>query len=625
MLILNLEGLQNSIAGAGDLNNSEAAEQYSQAALDYYRQAAETAKLPGNPPSLTAIQAQLNQLSLSIETEKWSDAENLWPQIQVEIGNLPPSRASVYAQVNLAQSLTRFKQKKTEAPFSWQDIVTILDSAVQDARKIGDKRAESYALGNLGKLQYESQWPPSNPQSLLERALYLAQTENAPEIAYRWQWQLGRIYKQRKDTQQAIAAYQAAWETLEILRGDLIALNQEIQFSFREQVEPVYRELVSLLLQPQGEVSQDNLKQARDIIEALQLAELNNFFQEACVEAQPQQIDQIDPHAAVIYSIILPERLALILSLPKQPLHYYAISAEEQEVERVFDDLWATLTPFVSTPEPLRPKQQLYDWLIRPAEAELKRSDIKTLVFVMDGVLRSVPVAALHDGQKYLIEKYNLALTPGLQLLGSRSLASESLRTLAVGLAEARQEFSALPGIEREIKEITQIVPGEILLNQEFTRSSLKTQIETESFPLVHLATHGLFSSQAENTFLLAWDGPINVKELDQLLQGGDRPERSPIELLILSACQTAAGDKRAALGLAGVAVRSGARSTIATLWSVQDQSTAELMIQFYRTLNQSGVNKAETLRQAQLFLLRSSPYQHPYYWAPFVLVGNWL
>jgi CHAT domain-containing protein len=258
-------------------------------------------------------------------------------------------------------------------------------------------------------------------------------------------------------------------------------------------------------------------------------------------------------------------------------------------------------------------------------ETELEQSDIKTLVFVLDGVLRSLPMAALHDGQQYLIEKYNVALTPGLQLLNPRSLAPEELRTLAAGLAEARQGFSPLPGVKEEVKEIAKVVSAEVLLDQDFTRPRLQKEIEAASFPVVHLATHGQFSSQAEDTFLLTWDERINVKNLDQLLREREGQELSPIELLILSACQTAAGDKRAVLGLAGVAVRSGARSTLATLWSVQDQSTAELISQFYKTLNQPGVSKAEALRQVQLSLLRSPQYQHPFYWAPFVLVGNWL
>ncbi|GAA6622677.1 CHAT domain-containing protein [Scytonema sp. NUACC26] len=321
------------------------------------------------------------------------------------------------------------------------------------------------------------------------------------------------------------------------------------------------------------------------------------------------------------------------MSRPKQDLQYYATplidnpnDGEGGPVERVFDDLFATLTPFISGSNPLRPRQILYDWLIRPVEAELEKEKVKTLVFVLDGVLRGVPVAALYDSKKqeYLIEKYSVALTPGLQLLYSRPLSPDRLRALAGGLAEARQGFSALPAVELEVQEIAKVIPSQVLLNREFTRDRLQAQINAVPFSIVHLATHGQFSSQAENTFLLTWDDRINVKELDKLLQRREQLNRSPLELLVLSACQTATGDKRAVLGLAGVAVRSGARSTLARLWSVADESTAELMSKFYSELNKSGATKVEALRQAQLSLLKSSQYKHPYYWSPFVLVGNW-
>jgi CHAT domain-containing protein len=240
-------------------------------------------------------------------------------------------------------------------------------------------------------------------------------------------------------------------------------------------------------------------------------------------------------------------------------------------------------------------------------------------------VLRGVPVSALHDGQQYLIEKYNIALTPGLQLFNPRRPALEQSSVLVGGLTESRLGFSALPSVTQEVKNIAKIASTKILLNGEFTRSPLETKIQSNTFPIVHLATHGQFSSLAEDTFLLTWDERVNVKNLDQLLRERNQFVRSPIELLILSACQTAAGDKRAALGLAGVAVRSGARSTLATLWSVQDDSTADFMTKFYQVLNQPNVSKADALRQAQLSLLHSSQYQHPFYWAAFVLVGNWL
>ncbi|WP_432813490.1 CHAT domain-containing protein [Pantanalinema sp. GBBB05] len=608
-------------------------------AIAFYRQA-----IAATSDQITQLQAQLNLFSLFVETDQIPQANSLLSEIQFLLADLPPSRATVYAQVNLAESLMKLEETATQNGKEVQitsqfkisilfSVAQLLANAVQNARDLNDLRAEAYALGQLGHLYEKSrQWPEA--ERLTKQALRIAQSIQADDIAVSWQWQLGRILKQQGRTSEAITAYHQAVGILSVLRGDLVAINPEVQFSFREQVEPIYRQLVQLLLE--NNPTQTDLKRARSVIEALQLAELNNFFREACLDAKPQQIDQVDPNAAVIYSIILPDRLAVILSLPNQPLRYHFTplasnaagksdeGSQSSEVDHVFDDLFATLNPFITSQEALRPHQQLYDWLIRPLEADLTQSQVKTLVFVLDGVLQGIPLATLHDGQQYLIEKYSLALTPGLQLLPPRSLTPEQLGTLAGGLSEARQGFSALPGVAQEIQQISTLVPTNILLDQTFTRTQLINKLESVSFPIVHLATHGQFSSQAEKTFLLTWDGQIKVQDLDQLLEMRDRQQHQPIELLILSACQTAAGDKRAALGLAGVAVRSGARSTIATLWSVQDSSTAELMTQFYTALKQPGITRAEALRQAQLSLLRSSNYQHPYYWSPFVLIGNW-
>lgn len=617
----------------------------------FYQQAA---KLTTDP--LIQLQANLNLLSLLIETRQRTQILPLLVDIQSLLQALPPSRAKIYAQVNLAESLIQLEQvtqaqsRVTEtfptlqpemttavSPMKPTAIAQLLANVVQQARSLSDRRAEAYALGQLGHL-YEITQRWVEAEQLTRQALQIAQAIQADDVAVSWQWQLGRIFKQQGRQTEAIAVYNQAVATLSVLRGDLVAINPEGQFSFREQVEPIYRQLVQLLLENPTQV---NLKQARSVIEALQLAELNNFFREACLDAKPQQIDQLDPQAAVIYSIILPDRLALILALPNQPLRYhatrFAASAAETTsagisnlvVESVFEDLLATLNPFIASSNPLQANQQLYDWLIRPLKADLAQSQVKTLVFVLDGVLQGLPLAALHDGQQYLIEQYSVALTPGLQLLPPRSLPSSQFRTLAGGVSEARQGFSALPGVARELQAIAEIVPTSMLLNQSFNQPQLVNKLDADAFPIVHLATHGQFSSQADQTFLLTWDGRLNVQDLDQLLEitttsQKSRRSREPIELLILSACQTAMGDKRAALGLAGVAVRSGARSTIATLWSVQDDSTADLIAQFYAALKQPGITRAEALRQAQLSVLRSPNYQHPYYWAPFVLVGNW-
>lgn len=647
-------------------STANAAQLYQQA-TSCYRQA------ESSTSSDIKIQAQLNRFSLLVQTQQWSEVATLLSEIRSNLNDLLISHPTVYGHIKFAQSLMCLQSELSEnssnalSPIlqlcnfvkntptrtgvktlesskipSWAEIGEILQTALKQAQQLGDKQAEADARGYLGGV-YQQMGKLAEARKLTEQALQQKSAFNDSSITYLWQWQLGRIYQTQQDQKSALKAYTLAYETLQSLRKDLVGINSEIQFTFRDSVEPVYRELVNLLLQPlasqqikQTEINQENLKLARDVIEALQLAELTNFFREACVTSQPQPIDQLDPNAAVIYSIILPDRLAVILSRPQKPLKYYATplkfnsqSGEVGEVERVYNDMFAGFTRYIysSNLDSLGPQQIFYDWLIRPIEAELEKDDIKTLVFVLDGVLRGVPMSALYDShkRKYLIEKYNLALSPGLQLLYSPSLSPNKLQTLVGGLAEASQGFSKLPGVEEEVREIAKIVPTEVLLNEEFTRNRLKVQINNLPFPIVHLATHGQFSSQAENTFLLTWDGRINVKELDQLLQTRDRPGRSPLELLILSACQTAAGDNRAILGLAGVAVRSGARSTLATLWSVEDESTVELMNKFYSELNQPGVTKAEALRQAQLSLLRSPNYSRPYYWAPFVLVGNWL
>lgn len=643
------------------LGNTARALQEPDKALALYQKAAHNATT-----SYSQLEAQLNQLSLLVQTQQWQAARNLLPQIQSHLTQLSPSRATVYAQVNFSESLMKMARKDDSQtvkmlppqgsqgllqasttlqnlaesgqglPSELSEIAQLLARAVQQARMLKDPRAESYALGQLGHL-YERTQQWADAQNLTQSALSLAQSISASDITYRWQWQLGRIFKHQgelegvasKSISQAIVAYSEAVKTLQSLRSDLVAINPDVQFSFRESVEPVYRELVELLVHPfpnqRGIPSQENLKQARQVIELLQLAELDNFFREACLTAKPEQIDQVDPTAAVIYPIILPDRLAVILSLPGQPLTYYQTQLSDSEVESILDQSLQSLNRAFSSKKRLGLFQQIYDWLIRPAEAQLATTGVKTLVFVLDGSLRNLPMAALHDGKQYLVEKYSIALNPGLQLLEARSLLRQQLKALTGGLTESRQGFAPLPGVKSELSEISTEVRSEVLLNQEFTKDALEKRINEAPFPVIHLATHAQFSSKVENTFLLTWDGRINVKDFDQLLRTRERQTTNPIELLVLSACQTATGDKRATLGLAGLAVRSGARSTLATLWSVWDASTAEFMAEFYREISQTQVSKAEALRQAQLLLLKNPKYEHPYFWAPFVLVGNWL
>ena len=590
-------------------------EQQIQTALEFYQQAAQQ--------SATRLQAELQQFRLLVEVDRHPQAQALFASLLTQLRQLPPSHAAIYRQINFAESVIDAPEIDETAA-----IENLLTTVATQAQQIQDDRAESYAWGTLGRW-YEQQQQWTAAIAATESALRQAQTIAAADVAYRWQWQMGRLRLKVGDRDRAIAAYTEAVTTLQQLRQDLAAMNRDVQFSFRDRVEPVYRQLVELLLQPdvRGAVPLGNLRQARDVIEALQIAELDNFFREACLDTAFQLdrlVDQDSQRAAIFYPIVLPERLEVIVKLPQQPLQHYSTIVSQAEVDRTVTAMLAELKrPYASTNP--QSAQQLYRWLLQPAETLLGSNSIDTLVFVLDGTLRNIPIAALHTGTQYVVEQYAIALAPGLQLRDPQPLDLRSLKVLVAGLSEARSDFPALSYVEREVEQIETDLPSEVLLNQTFTRDNLQKLLDDEAFSIVHIATHGQFSSNASDTFILAWDNPIDVNELSRLLQTRSLTTSPPIELLVLSACRTAAGDRRAALGLAGVAVRAGARSTIASLWSLDDDSGAAMMQAFYQELQQPQMSKAEALRRAQRSLLADPRYAAPRFWAPYVLLGNWL
>ncbi len=594
--------------------------QENEPALKYYQDAVNL-----SPDILARIEAQLNQLSLLVKLQRWKPALALIPKLETKLTQLPSSRPAIYAKINFAGSLTKMEEVgETGEVFSNSNgakISQILAKAIQQAREIQDSRAEAYSLKQLGKL-YQNKGQLTEAKTLTEQSLKISQNINAADLLAATAGQLGVIFKQRGDLESAIAAYEISFNNLQSLRNDLVAINTDIQFNFKESIEPFYRDFASLLLQKD---SQSNLKQARRVMDALYIAELDNYFRDACVDTYPVALEQIDVQAAVIYPIILRDRLEVILSVPNQTLRHYKTQLPQKQIEATLQQIYSSISPVYSSDKRLKLFQQLYKWLVAPAEATLQESGVKTLVFVPDGFLQRLPMAALYDGKQYLVEKYSVVLSPGLQLFPP-GLQQQKMSVLVAGLTEARQGFNPLPGVTKEIKEITKTINSKALIDQEFTRNQFKKIIETEPFPIVHLATHGQFSSNPKETFLLTWSDRISIQDFERLFQKRRLGIVKPIELLVMSACQTAAGDQRATLGLAGFALRSGAKSTIASLWSVSDESTSSLMAAFYQQLSENKlITKAEALRQAQLKVMRNPSYNHPYYWSSFVLVGNWL
>ncbi|MDZ8032441.1 CHAT domain-containing protein [Nostoc sp. DedSLP04] len=588
--------------------------QDAEAALDYFEQAQ---LLTTNPSD--RLQARLAQFKLFLNYDKLEFVNPLAPQLLQQLRELSPSHTSLYAAINFVATLNH--QSNSEQILPLKDLAQLMAVTVQSAQQIQDTQAEAHALNQWGKL-YQRTQQLSQAQELTQKSLNIARQLQANDIIAQSAWQVGQLYKQQGDRSKAITAYTEAVNALKALRGDLVAINPDVQFSFRTSVEPVYRELVDLLLENQP--SQGELIQARELIEALQIAELDNFFREACLD-RTQQIDRVDPTATVIYPIILPDRLTVILSKAGQPLRSYVTHKSQTEIEQTLDNFLVALNPVSDSKNRDRLSQQIYGWLIRPESAEQAFIDTKTLVFVLDGRLRNIPIAALFDGKQYLIEKYAVALSPGLQLMATRSLHQNHISAIIGGISQSRAGFSALPAVESEVKQISKAVSSRVLLNQEFTSQALAERVKSSSAGIVHLATHGQFSSRLEDTFLLTWDGQVNVKELSELLRNRGSDPSKAIELLVLSACDTAAGDDRAVLGLAGLTVKSGARSTIATLWPVKDRAAAMLMTRFYDQLRQPKITKAEALRQAQISLIRQTDFHEPFFWSGFVLIGNWI
>ncbi|MFZ4554898.1 MAG: CHAT domain-containing protein [Pseudanabaena sp.] len=590
---------------------------------NFYDQAIATAFYP-----LDRVNAQLSLAELFIASNKLKELAPLLVQIESNIELLPLSRNGIENRIRYAEILSKASIRETAA--------LLLAKAIAQAKDIGDNRTYIYALGTLGHL-YEQNQQFDDAIQVTRQAIALAEANNTADLTYQWHWQLARLLKVTGKNEAALISYGQAVEVLKPIQGDLGSAEANAQFSFQESVEPLYREYVSLLLDTSGSDNlnlkssqpshnQQKLKQAQSVIESLKVAELVNFFRSDCLKTQSNDITQIDSSAAVVYVITLSDRLEVLLNLPDGNIKRYTTAIASSEVESTVVEFRNTLRDF-SNQDYLEQSKKIYNWTIRPLEDDLIKNNVKTLVIVSDQALRNMPFAALHDGKQFLIEKYALAASPGLQLLDSKPIAKKQINALLVGLSQSRLSFTALPAVQQELESIQKQVGkarSKLLLNETFTSENLRRSIQALPFPVVHIATHGQFSSKAAETYIVAWDQKVNIESLNGILRSRERSDADPLELLILSACQTANGDKRSALGLAGIAVRAGARSTIGSLWQISDEATSILMSALYTKLTDRNLSRAESLRSAQLTLLQEGKFNHPYYWSPFILLGNW-
>lgn len=588
-------------------------------------QIAQQAELP-----LVALHARLNAARTNLQLNQPENSRIWIDQALEQINTLPPSREKAIGLMNIGLLYRRLLSSLPDlrAPLVLR-AAGALQEAASLAEQLGDARTLSFALGHLGHL-YELEQRLDEALSFTRRAIFSAQSVDALESLYRWQWQLGRQLAATGKLDEAIASYRQAAATLQPIRPAVAVAAADSSWSDEDPIRPLFFELADLLLQrasltEEQPAATQYLSAARDAIEAYKAAELRDYFKDECVDALQARITKFDTLAAntaVIYPILFSTRLELLVSLPSGLIRYSVPVGAEALTKEI--RLFRRTVEKRTTREYLPHAQQLYDWLVRPLEPDFAKQQITTLVFVPDSALRTIPMAALHDGSTFLINKFAVALTPGITLTDPRPLNREKVRLLATGLTKSVQGFPSLPYVAEEVETIRSLYSADQLMNQDFLTRRLEQELRDGRYGILHIATHGKFSTSVNDSFLLTFDEKLTMSTLDQLI-GLFRFREDPLELLTLSACQTGVGDDRAALGLAGVAIKAGARSALATLWFINDEASATLVSEFYRQLRNPVQSKAQALQQAQLKLLADRVYEHPAYWSPFLLLNNWL
>ncbi|MFK5970656.1 MAG: CHAT domain-containing protein [Candidatus Marithrix sp.] len=568
--------------------------------------------------------------------------------------NWPDAFSEVFALIELSKVLQNIQAKFSEPELTLL-IYQVLNQAREVAERIDNYQAKTNVYGYLGQL-YEQNQRYSDALILTRKALFAAQQIKEQLSMYRWQWQLGRIFKAQNNFPEAILVLKQAVKIINLpaIREQVMAFNSN---NFRTKISPVYFALADLLLQ-QGD--DNSVREARNTIEFFKQAELQDYFQSECFNTQCTHLEQaLDSQTAILYPIVLPDRLELLLSLPnvtklirikvlvtekklrreiaflvsalrRHPLSYLATADEDEEVICT-PDSWRKLPVNISprAKDFLSPAQKLHSWLIKPLLASLTKHNINTLIVVPEGVLRTVPFSALHDGKEFLIQNYALASTPSLCLTDLQTQQRNVNEMLVTGLSESVQGFTDLPCAKYEIDTLQKLYnlykpEYKPLFNNDFTYSNMQQRINQVKYSILHIASHGQFKPDLADTFLLTYDDKLSMNKLENLIR---RTNTNKIDLLTLSACETAVGNDRAALGLAGVALKAGVKSALASLWKVDDAATPAMLIEFYQQLTNSKLTKAQALQNAQNMMLTNTKYaqfQHPYYWSAFLLIGNW-
>jgi len=582
----------------------------------------------------------INLARLAFQRRAYQDTDIVKPveNAKAQIENLPDSSNKAWDFISLSLLALKIRnhpdiQNNLQYEHILKGIISeSLDKAGKIAEKGKDARIASLAFGYLGQF-FEEEKQYEQALNLTRKAIFFAEQQYCPEILYLWQHQAGRLFKASDERDHAVEAYRNAIATLNPILKEFFRGYRGKTPSFYENIKPVYLGLTELLLdETEGGISDKNrLIRARDTMELLKTAELEDFFQDECVTAlkKNNMPDMTAPaHTAVIYPISLPDRLELLVTLPdgirriRVPIVSEVFREEVKTFRERLEDFSIRYKYFA---------KKLYEVLIGTVESDLIRYKVDTLVIVPDDVLRLIPFSVLinPESNRFLIEDYAVVTVPALSLSDYQSPVKKAGKSLLCGLSQGNPPLPYVPEELKRIKEITG--QGKILLNQDFTLANLAEEFKNQVYSTVLISTHGAFGASPEDTYLMTSDSRMTMNDLEKFIRFG-RFREEQIELLTLSACRSAAGDERAASGLAGIAVKAGVRSAMATLWNIDDEAASLIVTEFHRQFVK-GLSKAKSLQEAQKKFIykeivsqdKRKDFTCPAYWAQFLLIGNWL
>lgn len=521
--------------------------------------------------------------------------------------NLPPSRSLIYLAIEWAKI-------DRDNRISW------LEKAERVAEVIADEGAKSYVLLEMG-YYYQDTQDLEKALGYAKKAQLEAQSSSTYDSLYRSQHLTGKLDRQVGNKKAAIVAYQGAIASIDTIYQNLIGTQsrQITVAEFNREIEPVYREALELILK-NSKTDSAKLNEALLVYDKLRLAQLRSYFGDNCFEVNREDFSSQtllkNKNAVLINSIILDDEVFFILQLNDGRIFKSSNKVSKNELSKLAKQ-WHTNLTDGSNWDFRSGSSFFYELIVKPFEAELQEVNPQVLVFIHDGILRNLPMAALYDGERFLAEKWASVSSIGLNFT-STARKRENLEALVFGLEDFPSGWSQLENVEQETTLVRDLLGGDKFLNSQFTVNNLTERLEDNEYSVLHLATHGYFGGTSETSFILAYDRKVSAAKLEEILLRSDRV----IELLVLSACETAVGNERALLGLAGIAARSGVASTLGSLWQVRDDEQSQTVEAFYTQIKVNNVNKASALQKVQVEKIEN--FAHPQQWAALNLIGDW-